>query len=59
MAKPIFLVGYMGSGKSTVGKKLALNLSTISLMLTPLLKISPVKRLQKFSKMKEREHSGS
>lgn len=23
MAKPIFLIGYMGSGKSTVGKKLA------------------------------------
>lgn len=26
MAKPIFIVGYMGSGKSTVGKKLATRL---------------------------------
>lgn len=26
MAKPVFLVGYMGSGKSTVGKKLATKL---------------------------------
>lgn len=26
MGKPVFLIGYMGSGKSTVGKKLARNL---------------------------------